>query len=323
MATDNSGMIDILEDFPKQIKESLSMPKGMTAKKGISKIVVAGMGGSAIGGDLLALFMEHSDIPVIVARDYTLPTSVDEKTLIFAVSYSGNTEETIAVAQEAKKRKAPLIGITSGGQLAEICDKVITIPSGLPPRCALGYLFFPMLGICYNSGFLKVRNDDVNELISTIETKREHFKQKANELAGKLDGKIPIIYSSSRCKPIAYRFKTQINENSKSPAFCNTFPELNHNELVGYQGMDRKQFVVLTIEDKEDHERIQKRFALSKEIIKRNVDIISIKTVGNGLYSRVFATIHFLDLVSYYLALRKRIDPTPVEVIDELKERLQ
>ncbi|MFC1768237.1 bifunctional phosphoglucose/phosphomannose isomerase [Nanoarchaeota archaeon] len=322
MVTDKSNMVALLDSFPKQINESLTLPQGITGRRDINRIVVGGMGGSAVSGDILKIFMEKSNLPVIVVRDYDLPSIVDENSLVFLISYSGNTEETLSLLEQAKKRNCSIIGITSGGKLAEQVDKVIKIPSGLPPRYALGYLFFTLIGVLSNSDLITIRNEEINELLSILASKRESFKEKAKELASKLDGKLPIIYSSPRFEPIAYRFKTQINENSKSPAYNNTIPELNHNEIVGYQTMDRRQYLTIFIEDSEDHERIKKRIKISKDIMKRTVDIVSIKTVGTSLFSRVFATIYFLDYVSYFLALRKRTDPYPVEMIDELKERM-
>ncbi|MBI4440500.1 bifunctional phosphoglucose/phosphomannose isomerase [Candidatus Woesearchaeota archaeon] len=323
MAVDNSNVLAVIEDFPKQIKESLSLPKGITAKRGINKIIVAGMGGSAISGDILALLMEKSGIPVFVVRDYSLPSFADDKTLVFAVSYSGETEETLSAVEDAKSKGCSIIGITSGGTLSEKCGRVIRIPSGLSPRQAIGYLLFPMLGIASNSGFVSIKSDDVNELVSTLNSKRESFREKARELASKIDGKLAVIYSSQRLSAVAYRFKTQLNENSKVPAYHNTFPELDHNEIVGYEGMDRRSYIAVVIEDNEDNERIRKRISVTKDIMKGNIDIISIKTIGNSLLCRTMATINFLDYVSYYLAIRRRTDPGPVKVIDELKESMK
>ncbi|HLC65835.1 MAG TPA: bifunctional phosphoglucose/phosphomannose isomerase [Candidatus Nanoarchaeia archaeon] len=322
MAGDISNMLGLLDGFSRQIKESLSLPAGITAKKGINKVVVAGMGGSAISGDLLAMFLDNS-IPLYVVRGYTLPKFIDEKTLVFATSYSGNTEETLSVLEQAKSRGCNVIGITSDGELAEKGIRTIKIPSGMPPRYALAYCFFPMLGVLSNSGLVKVKNEDINELLSTLNSKRDTFKEKAKELSGKLDGKLPVIYASSRFGPVAYRFKTQLNENSKSPAYHHVFPELTHNEIVGYEGMDRRSYITIFIEDIDDHERIQKRMVIAKDIMKRSVDIISIKTIGNSLLCRVFATINLLDYISYYLAIRRRVDPATNTAIDELKERMK
>src|SRR3989344_95087 len=143
MPIDNSNMLKVIEDFPHQCRTALPLAKGMTVSGKVDKIVVAGMGGSAVGGDLLRLYMSESKIPVFVVRDYKVPNFVDENTLFFAVSYSGNTEETIAAFDDAQRKKAKIIAVTSGGQLASKAKKVIKIPLGLQPRAALGYLFFP------------------------------------------------------------------------------------------------------------------------------------------------------------------------------------
>ena len=142
---DSANMLKVIEDFPHQCQTALELAKGITVSGKVDKIIIAGMGGSAVGGDLLRLYMHDSRIPVMTIRDYKLPNFVDENTLVFAVSYSGNTEETLSAFEDAAKKKAKIVAVTSGGQLAEKAKKVIKIPSGLQPRAALGYLFFPVL----------------------------------------------------------------------------------------------------------------------------------------------------------------------------------
>lgn len=321
MTIDKENMIGVLENFAKQCREALTLPKGIAVSNEITNIFVIGMGGSAIVGDLLKSFLSDTDTPVFVNRNYNMPKSVNENSLVFAVSYSGNTEETLSSCKEALEMGATVIAITSGGKLAELCKKVIKIPSGYQPRAALGYLFFPMLGVLYNSGIINIKNADLNETLNLLKD-TESFKEKGQRLSKKIGNKVPIIYSSELFGPVAYRFKTQINENAKCPAFNHVFPEMNHNEINAYQSMDRNKYLVIMIRDEQDHPRIKKRMDVCKSIFEQRVDVEELNTEGASLLARMFSTIYAGDLASYYLAIRNRIDPTPVRVIEDLKKEL-
>jgi glucose/mannose-6-phosphate isomerase len=314
-------MLKVIEEFPMQCREALELPRGETVSGEFANIVITGMGGSAIGGDLLKSCLHKVKIPVFVNRDYQMPAFVDEKTLVFAVSYSGNTEETISAVKDAIERKAKVIGITSGGKLAGMCEKIIKVPAGYQPRAALGYLFFPMLGILHNSGIVNVKNAELNEMLNILK-KKEWFEEEGEKLAKKLNGKIPIIYASELLMPSAMRFKTQINENAKLPAYFNVFSEMNHNEINAFRGMDRK-FSAILIKDIHDNERIQKRMKICQEVMEERVDVEVIDTQGEWLLSRLFSAIYLGDFTSYYLAILNRVDPSPVEVIERLKQALK
>ena len=320
MVLDSQNMLQVLKDFPAQCREALGLPKGISVSGEISNIVVLGMGGSAIGGDLLKIYLSNVNIPVYVNRGYKVPNFVNETSLVFAVSYSGNTEETLSAYKDASSRNAKIIGITSGGKLAEECEKVIKVPSGLQPRAALGYLFFPMLGVLHNTNIIRVKNDDLNEMMDIL-MDTEKFNDEGEALAKKLKEKIPIIYASEALGAVAMRWKTQINENAKMPAFYNVFSEMNHNEIAGYKGMDRK-FVAIMIRDNYDNERIKKRMDICQEIMEATADVEEVQTEGESLLSRMFSAIYLGDFVSYYLALWNRVDPSPVEIIEGMKKKL-
>ncbi len=323
MPTDSSNMLKILEDFPQQCKTALELPKGMSVSGKIDRIVVAGMGGSAIGGDLLKAYMHNSRIPVFVVRDYKVPAFVDENTLVLAVSYSGNTEETISAFEDASRKKAKVVAVTGSGRLAGLAKKAVKIPSsGMQPRSALGYLFFPMLGVLNNSGILDVKNNEIEEMIDVLSNTNE-FKSVGEKLAKKIQNRTPITYASELLGAVAYRWKTQFNENSKSAAFSHSFSEMNHNEIVGYQTMKKDSFIAIFIRDREDNERIKKRMDITKEIISSKADVEEVFTQGDSLLSRMFSGIYYGDFASYYLALLNKIDPTPVNVIENLKKRLK
>jgi len=321
MVLDKSNMLEVINSFPEQCKKALGLPKGITAKGEVTSIVVCGMGGSAIGGDLLKAYLSTAKLPVFVVRDYKVPSFVDQYSLVFAVSYSGNTEETLSAFHDAKKKGAQIIAVTSGGELAKLAEKVIKIPSGIQPRAALGYTFFPILGILYNTNLIDVQNADLNEMLALI-NKQETIQDEAQEIAKQIQGKTPLIYASESLKPVAFRWQTQINENAKYPAYHSTFSEMNHNEINSFQSMERNKFIAILLRDPKDHPQIRKRMDICKEIMERNIDVIEVNVKGSSVLARIFSTIYLGDYMSYYLALRQRVDPTPVEVIEWLKKQL-
>lgn len=321
MVTDKYNMLEVLDNFPLQCREALTLPKGIMIKEEVTSILVCGMGGSAIGGDLLKAYCSDTKLPVFVVRDYKVPEFVDNYTLVFVVSYSGNTEETLSAFYDVKKKGAKIIAVTSGGELAKKAEKVIKIPSGLQPRAAIGYLFFPMLGVLYNSNLVDVKNTDLNEMVYLVNQKEE-IKNRAEEIAKKIQGKMPLIYSSELLKPVAYRWQTQINENAKYPCHHSAFSEMNHNEINAFRAMERSRFLAILLRDDKDHPKIKKRMDVCKEIMEEHIDVEEVMVRGSSLLARMFYTIQLGDYVSYYLAIRERVDPTPVEVIEWLKKQL-
>ena len=322
MSIDNSNMLKVIEEFPHQCKTALELPKGMSVSGKINNIVVCGMGGSAIGGDLLRIYMHNSKIPVFIVRDYKVPNFVDENSLVFAVSYSGNTEETISAFEDASRKKAKIVAVTSGGQLAGMAKKVIKIPSGLQPRAALGYLFFPVLGVLVNSGIIDVKGKEIEEVLNILST-TDDFRPVGERIAKRIGQRTPIIYASELLSPVAYRWKTQFNENTKVAAFYHIFSEMNHNEIAGYQNINKNDYIAIFIRDIYDNDRIKKRMDVTKEIISIRVDVGEVFTRGEHLLSRMFSGIYYGDFVSYYLAIANRTDPTPVTVIENLKKKLR
>ena len=320
MPLDSYNMLQVIKDFPKQCREALDLPRGISVSGEVTSIVVCGMGGSGVGGDLLKTYLHETKIPVFVVKDYKVPEFVDKYTLVFAVSYSGNTEETLSAFRDAKAKGAKIIGITSGGRLAEECAKAIKIPSGLQPRAALGYLFFPMLGVLHNSDIVDVKNPELNEMLSALKNVQQ-FNDEGEALAKKIREKIPIVYSSQLMEPVAFRWKTQMNENAKMPCFYNVFSEMNHNEIAGYKGMDRK-FVAVLLRDKKDNERVRKRMDICKELMEQRSNVEEVKIKGESLLARMISGIYLGDFVSYYLAMWNRVDPTPVEIIEDMKKKL-
>lgn len=341
---DPSDMLGLVEVLPEQFEEArkitvkFALEPGYLGKKKPNKIVVTGLGGSAIGGDLLRTYLlKELKIPVLVNRYYHLPEFVGKDTLLLAVSYSGNTEETLSAYKEGKSRGAKIVGLTSGGKLYELCkaDKVpaLIIPGGFPPRASMGYQFTGIVGILEKLGLIEDKSADFQEMTKVLKSMREELnrqvaleKNPAKKMAEQLYGKIPVVYASQDLNDVvALRWKDQFNENSKSFAVCNVFPELNHNEIVGWEipAEILKNFIVIYIRDKGENPQVKKRFEITEELIKNLASsILQVWTKGESLLARLFSAIYFGDFVSVYLALLNEVDPTPVKRIEELKKQL-
>ncbi len=338
---DKEKMVDILINFPFQCKEAVKIGKEMDLpsgySSGIEKVIICGMGGSGIGGDILkTLLLSSLKIPLFINRNYNLPKFVDKKTLVFAISYSGNTEETLFLYEEAKKRGCYIIAISSGGKLKYLSEQdtipSVTIPPHMPPRTSIGYLFLPMVKIMEKLTSIEILNyNELHENLTHIKGKcvpsiptQENL---AKPIAYKLKGKIPIIYGvDGRTGVVAHRLKTQFNENSKILAFWDVFPELNHNEVVGWGGEDkinREIFYPIFIRDKDETPRISKRIQVTQNLIKsQGVEYIEIWAEGESLLTKIFSSLYIGDWVSFYLAILRGKDPTPVEAIELLKKEL-
>jgi len=339
---DSTGMLTALEGLPAQCAEAcwdLTRHVELPKIEAISNIVVTGLGGSAIGGDLLRVYAaDKVAVPIVVNRDYELPGFVGPDTLVFAVSYSGNTEETLSAYGEARARGASIVVITTGGKLGEMAQRdgapVIGVPCGIAPRAATGFLFIPSLRVLQRLGLLPDNVDEITEMIDFIRDKRKKLGPEAPEednpakqIARKLYNRIPVIWGSAgTTEVVAQRWKGQINENAKAPAYWNILPELNHNEIVGFQFPLEllKKIHVIILRDERDHPRVHKRVEITKDVIKDVVDgYTEVWASGNGILSRLFSLIYTGDFTSVYLAALYGIDPGPVKVIDYLKRELQ
>jgi glucose/mannose-6-phosphate isomerase len=296
------------------------------------------MGGSAIGGDLLSNYLaDELSIPIVVIRDYDIPKFVDDNSLVFAVSYSGNTEETLSALKKCLDARARVIALTSGGKLAVLAREnnfpVIKVPEGIQPRAAISYLFFPVLKALERMGLIKERNSEIEETYNILRELSREYGAKSpseNNLAKKvalsLYHYLPLIYGSEGLlEAVAMRWKTQINENSKWPCFWNVFPELDHNEIVGYEieNSINRQVKIIYLQDKEGLLRVEQRREITRKIIQDKVaEFIVCPTKGKGKMARMFSLIFLGDLVSYYLAILNQVDPSPVACIEDLKKEL-
>ena len=324
-----------------QLAKQVTIPSEVKISEKISikygkprHIIIAGMGGSAIGGEMLRDWLrDELPLPITVCRDYSLPAYADENTLVFAISYSGNTEETLNAFVDAIHRKCMTITITSGGHLLSFSQKLqipyVTIPTGLPPRVAIPYLFFPLPLLMEGMGILKNIEEDLEEAIQVLkrlseenspETPTENNPTK--KLALELTGSMPVVYGFRQYEAIARRWKTQFNENSKVPSRCDVFPELNHNEVVGWEAPEAltKKFSIILLRDLDEPPEIRHRIEVTKLLaLHKAWEVLEIYAKGEKKLTRMFSLLYMGDLTSIYLAILRGTDPSPVEIIDKIK----
>lgn len=337
---DRSGMVQLLLDFAQQVQAGERLGQGAELPRATHPrtIVVSGLGGSAIGGDLLRSYLSpECRVPIWVNRHYTLPAFVGPETLMCVVSYSGNTEETLSSFTEARSRGASLLVVTGGGQLAEMAEQAhvpcIRVGGGLPPRATLGYLFTPLLVILARLGLVADQRASITETVELLRELAaqyrpgvETFRNPPKELARQLFGRWSAIYGVQDFSDVvAYRWRTQLNENSKVLATHHVFPELNHNEVVGWSGpfslLDNVWVVMLR--DSQEMDRIGQRVEITKTLLQEQAaGITEVWSQGSSRLARVFSLLYMGDFTSYYLALLHGVDPSPVQMIDILKERL-
>jgi glucose/mannose-6-phosphate isomerase len=336
---DPQGMQDLILAFPEQLEHAIQISRttGLSLDGGdIRNICVMGMGGSAIGGDIVRCYLNPVlTIPLVVNRFYAAPDFVNADSLVLVSSYSGDTEETIAGYQDAIRRKARIVCTASGGRVKELAAQhghpIFTIPGGAPPRSALGYLAVPILFALHAADLIADPEPDLREAIAVLTTLRDELhpdvaENPAAQMAGRLHGKIPLIYAAVQpMEAVAMRWKGQLSENSKVMAFCNVFPELNHNEIVGWGPRHElsKTFQVIYLRDGQDHDRVKRRMSITKRVIERHAGaVLEVASRGSGLLARMFSLLFFGDLVSLYLATLNGVNPTSIDNIDYLKAQL-
>ena len=337
---DSSNMHKLLKEFPLQVEEAVSIGKSVSLNiqgKNIRQIVLTGLGGSAIGGDLLRNYL-HGElrIPFLVNRQYTLPAFAGRDTLVIVSSYSGNTEETNSAHREALKRRAKVLCISSGGATGKLAQAkrqaLIKIPPGLPPRTALGYSFFPLLIALTKLGLVRDKSREIAETIRLLHAKADEYGtpdpagNRALQIAEQFRGRMGAVYAAGeRLDGVATRWRGQMAENGKALMFGHVLPEMNHNEIVGWKNPAEplRDLFVVFLRDKGDHRRVQRRMDLSKHIIAEHTPhIVEVWSEGVSLLARLFSLVYLGDWISYYLAILHGEDPTPVNVIDYLKEEL-
>lgn len=323
-------MDNLIANFTKQMAEAIEIGKGMKLSprhKEIRNVVVAGLGGSGIGANLVAeLISEKMKLPFVVCKDYFLPEFADEHTLLIASSYSGNTEETLHAMEDGIKRNCKIICVTSGGSMMTIAKKAgldyINIPGGMPPRSCLAYSFTQQLFILsyYNlidDGFIL----GIQEAISHLNKEEKRIMKLAKSIAKKMNRKTTVIYSAANMEAVAMRWRQQLNENSKVLCWHHVIPEMNHNELVGWRAPGK--YAVIFLRNDTDYSRIQQRMNIAKNIISQYTpNIIEVYSKGDSFIEKSLYLIHLGDWVSYFLAEIRKVDPVEVNVIEYLKAEL-
>lgn len=323
-------MKELVQNFTTQLKEAAQIAEKAVISKSdtIQNIVITGLGGSGIGGTILIeLINDTCKVPIIINKDYFLPAFVNENTLVIISSYSGNTEETLSAMQQAITKKAQIACVTSGGKVLEMAKQnqfdFIEIPGGKPPRSCIGYSLVQIIKVLVAKGFApQSLFTDLDKTIALLDKENNNIKSESEKIAKKLHTKIPVIYSLGTCEGAAVRFRQQINENSKMLCWHHVFPEMNHNELVGWTTKN-DNIAVVTFHTSFDYDRTKKRYEVCKPLFEKySHSVTDITAKGTSKLEQFFYLINMGDWISCYLADIKGIDPVEVKVIDHLKGEL-
>lgn len=333
---DVSNLRRVIEEEYKQFKEGIAAAKDVALPGHYDSITISGMGGSALPGNILRIFLHRAwrlsgkeGIEVYQNRFYSLPPEAHKNSLNIFCSHSGNTEETLASFEEAIQNNLPSIGMSSGGKLEKLCRErdipfvKLPIPfENFQPRMATGHFIAAFHTVLANSGVIESDEENLLRCGENLEVIIPSLEKKGSEIAKRLYGKTPVIYSNTYLKSLAMIWKIKINENAKTPAFWNYFPELNHNEMVGFS-LPQGKFIVVMLRDGEDNPKNLKRYEITARLLEeKGVETMILDISGETVYDRVFSTLVLGDWASYLLALQYGIDPTPVDMVEKLKKML-
>jgi glucose/mannose-6-phosphate isomerase len=340
---DGSNMLNLISSLPEQCRGAYEIGKrsgiGPSGRK-YDNIVFVGVGASAMGADIIRIYLRNElKIPLLVSRNYTLPAFVNANSLLFCASYSGNTEETIYSFEDGLKRGSDIITIGSGGRLKELSLKNgfrhVDVPPGFAPRTALGYMSVTFLAILAGLNFIEDKEEEVKTLFAVLSDLRDKeigvnigsSENISKKLAAGLYDSYCVIYGTSdTTESVSMRWRGQLAENAKTLSSNHVFPEMTHNEIVGWRFPEEllKKIKVIILRDKNDHPRTQKRIEIAKNIIKGSgAGVFEIeRPFHDSLLSRLFSLIYIGDFVSFYLAVLNNVDPAPIGKIDYLKEEL-
>ncbi len=324
-------MKELIENFPDQLRKAVEIAgtANLSAPKNeIKNILIAGLGGSGIGGTIASeITALDCKVPITITKGYSMPEFVSQNTLVIISSYSGNTEETIQVMKLSLERKAHLIAVTSGGIIAESAsanklDKVL-MPSGFPPRACLGYSLVQVLSILFR---LKLTSTDplpsFLNAASLIEKEQDSIQAEAKKITSFFKGKIPILYTTTFHEGLAIRWRQQLNENAKMLCWHHVVPEMNHNELVGWRNKN-ENLAVLYLLFNNEYDRNLKRIEMNRDVIKQYTpNIHTITAKGNSEIEQTIYLNAVGDWVSYYLSLENGVEAAEINVINNLKDRL-
>ena len=324
-------MKQLLENFDKELVDGLaiaSQTKFTNTNVKIKNIVISGLGGSGIGGSIAySLLANKLHVPYYVNKGYFLPNCINENTLVIICSYSGNTEESIHAFKEAMHKNAIIVCITSGGELANLAINCnynhVLIPSGRPPRASLGYSLIQLIATLVK--YQVIADDILATIYQTsefINANKTTIIEESLQLSQAIYDKLPVIYCEETIEPIAIRWKQQLNENSKMLCWHNVYPEMNHNELVGWREVNN-QLALIIIKTGDEYYRNQARMDLNELIYKKVTNSIThIHAKGNNQIEKAFYLIHYGDWLSYHLAIKRGYDPMEIDVLIKLKNDL-
>lgn len=341
LSIDKSDMCSILLDFPRQYQQAHHLAGKFILPEefgNVRNIVVSGMGGSAIGGDLLrSLFSGVCPVPIVINRNYSIPEFVNEETLFIAASYSGNTEETLSAFKAAISKQAKVITISTGGELENYSKAAGTphfsIPlRGIQPRCAFGYLFIPMTVFLSKLGLIPDCTSEIEEAVELLTHTAQRLspgipveENEAKQIARAVYDRLPVVYASQNYfDVVAMRWKGQFNENSKMMSFHNIIPEMNHNEIVGW-GIPAdvtSRCIAVFLCDNADIPKIRKRIDITRDLLSAETQTITVQAHGDSPLAKALYLIYVGDFASYYLAILNGVDPTPIARINLFKSKL-
>jgi glucose/mannose-6-phosphate isomerase len=337
---DRSGMIDLIRRFPSDIKDAVQNARHLDIglffpdqkAEAITNVIISGMGGSGVSGDIVKdTLSEKLHIPIIVNKTARLPAFASDSSLLIVVSYSGNTEEAISVFKAGLVKKIPMVVITSGGILEDEARRneipVIKLPDGYPPRAALPHLLFSVYITLERAGLIETF--DPTQVIKTMKRLGSQLAPEmgvsrniAKQCALKLRDLEPHVYIWERYGSVVLRWRTQLNENAKIMAIAGVYPEMNHNEIVGWQGEMRMKPAALLLRTEDEPKSIVKRIQFTSHLFKRKGRLIEIYAEGTTPLEKILSLILIGDYTSIYLAVINEVDPTPVEIIETLKQEI-
>ena len=328
---------DVLTAFPRQCRDALRLrlDRPLVGDRP-GRVVIAGMGGSAASGDLVAACGADSvDVPILVHRGYGLPAAANRESLVIATSYSGDTAEVLSAFRVAIERRIPAVAVTAGGRLGELADRHgiprIAVPAGLMPRMALGYLFFPARAALQSAAIDIASDAEVDEALDSVATLASELVpeqptglNEAKRLATAIGHRLPAIYGGPDTGAVAYRWKTDVEENAKAFALAGTLPEMNHNEIEAWRAPTARSLHLVLLRDHQEPPEIARRFAILRDLVGGAAGGVSESWArGKGRLARLLSLAYLGQWMSYYLALLRGVDPWAVPLLDELKRRMR
>ena len=337
---DSLDMFEVTASLPEQVATSVGAARGLDGfpeRAYVEHVVVLGMGGSGLAGDVMvAVAGPFVPVPIVVVKSYDLPDFVGRGSLVFAISFSGNTEETVEAAGEAVNAGASLVAVTSGGELGRLAEEwgapVVPVPDTIPqPRAALGAMAIPPLVVLEDIGLFPGASQWVALAVDQLKDRRDRLVlpgSMAEDLARRIGRTIPLVHGAQAIgAAAALRWKAQINENAKSPAFWAVYPELCHNEIAGWGqhgDVTRQVITLVNLRHDAEHPQVVRRFDFVADVLREVVaDIVEVRAEGEGDLAQLLDLVLIGDFVSLHLAAREGVDPGPVPVLEDLKHRLR